>query len=298
MKGALVLLLMICCGLTHHQITGDDANDDMTTLEKIAKIIRILIKEYIPLFKDLIIMKKANWNLTISNISAGYLDHSNLILYGLDGLIVNPNKTDLLRLEYDDDLKVFTIGSNISIPQKVGIKLEKYDLDWAIINKIPLFGEGNLTFNLHSIKTGFYMNISFADGFKVDYLEIRPHMSAIKFFVTGFWKVPELNTFLSTLTSIFANFFVIFWELELDLITCLISRLLEFFLNHEKDIFAYVIQNCSKNAANSSYLFIEPLFNGNQTDLLEYISEANALKYAHIASEFLEKAMEDYLMMS
>ncbi|XP_066137983.1 uncharacterized protein [Euwallacea fornicatus] len=296
MKAVLVLSLILICGLIHQQVRGDDINDDMTVLEKISKIIRILIKEYIGLFKDFILIKKANLNLT-SQISVGYLKHSDLILFGLDNLIVDPNKKDIFELQYDEDNKVLTISSNILIPEEVGLNLHEYDMDCGISNTIPLFGEGNFSFNLNSVKASFYMNISFSDGFKVDYLEIEPHLNVVKFIVTGFWKVPDLNNFVSTLVTTFANLFVLFWELEIDLITCVISGLLECVLNQEKHIIIYLIQRCRKIAAHSSYPIVDTLFNNDQLDFLEYASEANILKYAQIASEYLEKEMETYHML-
>lgn len=292
-----VLLLLACTVIRTNAISDNDIDALETVFPVVVKYLQNSgFQKYLG---NVTIVEGGSSPVFDDTLLEGVLNYTNLYLIGLDGM---DTTRDFLTLNVDKNASLITLGLNLSVNNEIGVQMEQYDVDMVLVQTVPLYGSGSFKFTFYSF--GLIANVTISyDQNNTDFLNnlvIIPTLSRATFHVNGFWRNPEFSNLLSEIITGFIDLFVVIWDLEIDCMSCILSKILQNIASQliiDKTASlnlnsTFIQESCTSICSPSQNTLVQTLLQSRPEQLLEYVATDNLLRYADIAVDYLNEEIE------
>ncbi|KAL1496965.1 hypothetical protein ABEB36_008008 [Hypothenemus hampei] len=307
MKGVVLVLLLSSLTIC---VFSTDLDNDMNFFAGILHIAITLVEVILsnPKYAEIDLINPVSLNTSsIPDIFKieGTFDANRLFIYGLNGILSN---SDLTTIEWSEELQALEIGVNISIPNEVGIKLDSYVMDLGLFDAIPLYGNGDIGFGMHSIHFDIFLRIYVAVTqtdenekkieTKILDLDLNPELSAFKVEVTNFWNNPELSTVISDTLSELLDLLVVIYDLDKECTNCVLSSVLQTILNNDQsNIWKNLAAKCKHICIPPANAFLNSIFQDKDTQNFNItdMTDKDIIRIIEIAVDYMTKEIERHI---
>ncbi|KAF7269122.1 hypothetical protein GWI33_017871 [Rhynchophorus ferrugineus] len=256
--------------------------------------------------KNLTILEEQEINLNDIGLDffAGTLKIPDVTVVGLENL----NYVNDMNVSIDDDTNILTLELNAVMLPASGLVIQSYEADMGLFNSIPIYGSGDIKFLIKNVAVPILVTFDITN-LKVNTLTIVPELRANEISINGFWNNPELSLVLSETLSALEQLAIMFYNSEIDCISCVLSTLIKTAINnaiHPEDQSLSISQylsmaesECQATCSLSKSAALRGMFQGNNgVKLSEYKEEhfkSIAEELTRSLVEYVSKNMVDKL---
>ncbi|XP_030761268.1 uncharacterized protein LOC115886313 [Sitophilus oryzae] len=233
----------------------------------------------------------------------GTFNFQTLEVYGLQGLEA---KQENLNVTIDDNKLSLCI--NINAPTELGVNISNYAADIALVNAIPVYGNGDIKLAVRRVKVNICTNISLSSPIQLQSLYVRPEFRSCQVNITGFWNNDELSNILTDAFSLLEGIILTFWNSEIDCISCLLSSTLQSIVNgvlnqqvtirSVSDYISVMENSCQDACGTSENDVIKKISKGEMSQSLQALTDEDLKIYittfAKFAEEYLNQVYTEY----